>query len=116
MGYLFKILRSGDLRPAGYVDVPFLGAKVGEFTSWTLQRRGDTGPDAGLYDLRAAFSFVVAPLWNDTDFEKRIVLRMSPSKQFRLELAPNAVTVRQGESLLIERVLIHDFQGAAAHS
>jgi hypothetical protein len=26
------------------------------------------------------------------------------------------VTVRQGESLLIERVLIHDFQGAAAHS
>ena len=117
MGYLFKILRSGDMKPAGYVDVPFLGAKVGEFSSWTLQRRGDNGPDAGLYDLRAVFTFVAAPLWDDPDYEKRIVVRLTPRKQFRLELAPDAVTVRQGQSLLIERVTIHDdSQGSASHS
>ena len=107
MAYLFKMMKSGVYRPAGVVDVPFLGAKVGEFANWTLTRRGDEGRDADLYDLRAAFSFVVEALWEDPDYEKRIVISLNPRKHFRLEQAQGYATVRQGKSLVIEGVTIH---------
>ena len=108
MGYLFKTIRSGTYRPAGIIDIPFLGAKVGELNQWTLQRRGDTGPDAGLYDLHAVLSFVSTALWEDADYEKRVVVSLNPSKQYRLEQAPGMRTVLEGRSLLIEGVTIHD--------
>lgn len=107
MGYLFKIIRSGTYKPAGIVDIPFLGAKVGEFSSWTLQRRGDSGPDSGLYDFHAVFSFVSEALWNDGDYEKRILVNLNPVKQYRLEQAPGMRTVHSGKSLLVEGVTIH---------
>lgn len=107
MGYLFKVLRSGVFQPAGVVEIPYLGAKVGQLASWTLQRRGDIGPDAGLYDLRAAFSFVSEALWDDPEYQKRIVLNLSPRKQYRLEQAQGYATVRTGKSLLMEGVTIH---------
>lgn len=105
--YLFKLIRSGTFKPAGIVDIPFLGAKVGELQSWTLTRRGDEGPDAGLYNLHAVFSFVVDALWDDAEYTKRIVLSISPSRQYRLEQALGFATVREGKSLLIEGVTIH---------
>lgn len=108
MGYLFKTIRSGVYRPAGTVEIPFLGAKVGELSNWTLQRRGDQGRDADLYDLHAVFSFVSDALWNDDEYGKVILLNISPSKQYRVDLDPEARTVREGRTLLIEKVTIHD--------
>jgi len=106
MGYLFKLIRSGTYRPAGIVDIPFLGAKVGEFTSWTLTRRGDTGQDAALYDLHASFSFLSKALWDDDEYEKRILVNLNPFKQYRLEQVPGMRTVLQDKSLLIEGVTL----------
>jgi hypothetical protein len=107
MGYLFKTIRSGVFRPAGIVDIPFLGAKVGEFTNWTLQRRGDESPESGLYDLHAVFSFVSDALWEDPEYVKRIVINISPTKQYRLEQVPGMRTVLTGRSLLIEGVTLN---------
>jgi hypothetical protein len=107
MGYLFKVIRSGIHKPAGVVDIPYLGAKVGELTNWTLTRRGDTGQDAALYDLHASFSFISMALWEDPDFEKRIIVNLSPYKQYRLEQVSGMATVLQDKSLLMEGVTIH---------
>lgn len=109
MAYLFKIIRSApNARPAGLVEIPFLGAKVGELASWTLQRRGDEGPDAGLYDLHAVFSFVSEALWHDEDYPKDIVLNLSPSKQYRVQQESGMRTVLTDRSLLMEGVTIHN--------
>lgn len=108
MGYLYKVIRSGLYKPAGIIDIPFLGAKVGELAQWTLQRRGDHGRDAGLYDLHASLSFLSDALWDDPEYQKRIILNLSPSKQLRLEQADGFTTKREGRSLLIEGVQIHD--------
>jgi len=108
MGYLFKIIRSGIYKPAGVVEIPFLGAKVGEFSSWTLQRRGDQGRDAGLYDLHAVFSFVSEALWSDDEYEKAILLNLNPTKQYRVQREPDMRMVLSDRSLLIEGVTIHN--------
>jgi hypothetical protein len=111
MGYLFKTIRSGTVsldRPAGVVEIKFLGAKVGVLENWTLQRRGDNDPEAGLYDLHAVFSFVSLPLWEDADYEKQITLNLNPVKQYRVQLEPDCRTVLTGRNLLIERVTIHN--------
>ena len=107
MGYLFKTIRSGLFRPAGIVQIPFLGAKVGEFSSWTLQRRGDSGADALLYDLHAVFSFVSTALWDDDEYEKEILINLNPHKQFRLRQTPGMRTVLSGKSLLMEGMTLH---------
>lgn len=106
MGYLFKTIRSGLYKPAGTVEIPFLGAKVGELTSWTLQRRGDQGPDASLYDLHAVFSFLSDALWEDPDYEKVFVLNLNPHKRYKLAQAEGFRTVREGRSLIMEGVTI----------
>lgn len=106
--YLFKVIRSGVYKPAGIVEIPFLGAKVGEFASWTLQRRGDEGRDAGLYDLHAVFSFVSQALWEDEDYQKHILLNLTPSKQYRVQQESDMRTVLSDKALLIEGVTIHD--------
>jgi hypothetical protein len=108
MGYLFKVIRSGIFKPAGIVEIPFLGAKVGEFDSWTLQRRGDQGREAGLYDLHAVFSFVSEALWNDDEYQKQILVNLNPHKQYRVLQEPDMRTVLSGRNLLIEGVTIHD--------
>jgi len=107
MGYLFKQIKSGTYRPAGMIDIPFLGAKVGEIKTWTLQRRGDEGPDAGLYDLHAVLSFMSEALWNDDEYTKRVVVNISPFRQYRLEQIPGMRTVLTGRSLLIEGVTLN---------
>jgi hypothetical protein len=109
MGYLFKVIRSApNAKPAGIVEIPFLGAKVGVISSWVLQRRGDEGPEAGLYDLRAVFSFVAEALWNDDEYAKQIVLTLSPGKQFRVQQESGMRTVLTDRNLLMEGVTIHN--------
>jgi hypothetical protein len=109
--YLFKSIKSGDYKPAGVVEVPFLGAKVGDLSAWSLVRRGDEDPDASLYDLRATFAFVSEALWDDPEFDKVIVLNLNPKKQYRLQQAEGFPMVRDGRSLLIEGVTIHAIDG-----
>lgn len=112
MAYLFKVIKSGqEMNPAGTVDVPFLGGKVGDLSSWTLTRRGDEGPDADLYDLRAVFSYVSEALWDDPEYEKRIILRLNKDKQYGLQQAEGFRTVRSGRNLLMEGVTIHATDG-----
>lgn len=114
MGYLFRIIRSGPMHPAGVVDVEFLGAKVGELDNWTLTRRGDIGPDAGLYDLRAVFSFVVDALWNDTEYAKRIVLYITntpPKRRLIVHQQPGFPTTLVTRNLLMEGVTITEERG-----
>lgn len=107
MAYLFKSIRSGNSKPAGVVDIEFLGGKVGDLASWTLTRRGDEGADAALYDLRAVFAYVAEALWDDPEYEKRVILTLNPQKQYRLQQAEGFRTVRDGRSLLMEGVTIH---------
>lgn len=108
MGYLFKqITSTKEVQPSGVVDIAFLGAKVGVISQWTLNRRTD---DEGLYDLRATFEFITEALWNDSDYEKRIVLRLSPHKQYRLQQAEGYRTERVGRTLLMEGVTIHAYE------
>jgi hypothetical protein len=108
MGYLFKIIRSSESKgPAGVVEVPYLGAKVGELANWTLTRRGDEEPESSLYNLRATFTFVTEALWDDSDYPKEITLNLNPKKQYRLQQAEGFSTVRSGRSLLMEGVTIH---------
>ena len=111
MGYLFKIIRSGVYRPAGTVEIPFLGAKVAEIDKWTLQRRGDEGPDSGLYDLHAVFSFVSEALWNDEDYQKVILLNLSPHKQFKVRHDSGMRTDLTERNLTMEGVTIHGTDG-----
>ena len=107
MGYLFHTMSAGtNVKPAGIVDIPFLGAKVGEFATWTLKRRGDTGQEAALYDLRASFSFVSKALWDDEEYPKRVLVNLSRTVQYRLDQVPGMRTDLQGKSLLIEGVTL----------
>ena len=107
MAYLFKVIRSGITSPAGVVDIEFLGGKVGDLSSWTLTRRGDDGPEADLYDLRATFAYISEALWDDPEYDKRITLSLNKQKQYRLHQAEGFPTVRNGRSLLMEGVTIH---------
>lgn len=111
MGYLFKQIKSGVFRPAGIVEIPFLGAKVGELEKWVLQRRGDEDPEAGLYDLHAVFSFVSEALWNDEDYQKVVLLNLSPTKQFRVQHDSGMGTDLTEKTLLMQGVTIHGTNG-----
>jgi hypothetical protein len=60
--------KKGEIRIAG------LDALIGTMADWSLKRRGDDGPKEGLYDLRAAFSYLNEHLIADSDYEKQIIL------------------------------------------
>ena len=47
-------------------------------------------------------------LWNDEEYRKEVLLNLSPSKQYRLEQAPDMRTVLSDRSLLMEGVTIHN--------
>lgn len=111
MGYLFKRV-SGH---GGDVKIPFLGAHVGTITEWTLTRRGDGGPDAALYDLRAAFSFLSETLFNDEEYRdyRRITIRLGKTKHYRIEQAEGFKTTLAGKSLVMEGVRLWEVEREA---
>ena len=98
----------------GKVEIPDLGAVIAETASWRLVRRGDAeanskDPEAELYDLRADLKFVNEALFNDPDYEKRIVLvagRGQASQSYRIDPVegPGQRTMLSGRSLVMERV------------
>ena len=110
MRYVFGELRSAPnqtpSRPPGWMEIEHLGAKVGDFSSWSLRRRGEEGEDATLYDLRATFRSISRALFDDPEYAKwrRVVVVISATKQYGLEQAVGMRTVLNGTNLLMEGV------------
>jgi hypothetical protein len=90
----------------GRIEVPFLGALIGNINSWTLTRRADRGPDSELFDLHAALSFVNEAMFHDPDYEKVVFVRGGKGQEYRLEQVSGQRTVLQGRSLIMERVTL----------
>lgn len=92
-------------RLRGSIDIPRLGAPVAEIVSATLSRRSKEGPESDLYDLHATLSGVNAALFNDPEYEKRVIVRLG--KQAWLlepQEGPGQRTALAGRSLIMERV------------
>lgn len=110
MRYVFGELRSAPVqtpsRPPGWMEIEHLGAKVGDFSSWKLTRRGEEGIDASLYDLRAIFKSVSRALFDDPEYAdwRTVTVVISAHKQYRLEQVVGMRTVLNGTSLLMEGV------------
>jgi hypothetical protein len=97
---IFKTLRGTE----GKVTVPHLGALVGTFTSWNLERRGDEGEDAELYNLHGVLSFVNKALFEDDSYEKSVEVRLSKNLSIRLRSAEGTKTALNGRALVMEGV------------
>lgn len=71
----------------GSIRIPSLGTVIGQFASWKLKRRGDGGPNEGLYDLHAALSYVNPHLFNHPEYADRreIRLRLNRQTEFRVD-------------------------------
>lgn len=85
------------------MEIESLGALIGQIDRWSLARRGDDGPSAGLYDLHAVLSYVNPHLWDDIDYEKSIVLRIG-KELFRLEQDPEFKPELNGKGLEMQGV------------
>ena len=96
----------------GRVTIPALGAHIGTMNQWDLRRRGgDDDPKAGLYDLRAVFSYINPHLFHDADYEKRVVIEMgrgSQRKQLRVHMIDAEETVLRDRTLLMKGVTISE--------
>ena len=91
----------------GTIRIEALGALIGTMGRWTLTRRGDDGPKAGLYDLRAVFSYVNPHLWDDADYEKTVVIKLG-KQQFRLVQEPGSTARLEGLGLLMDACSVLD--------
>ena len=95
----------------GKVEIPDLGAVIGETSTWRLMRRGDTDnnprdPEADYYNLSADLRFVNDALFNDPDYEKRVTVQAGKGQSYVLEPVPGPGqrTVLNGRNLVMERV------------
>lgn len=89
----------------GRMTIPHLGAVIGTMDGWTLTRRGESGPDAALYDLRASFSrFFNQTLYGDPDYEKRVEVVLQRGKVFEVRQEPGHRTSFLGTELRMEGV------------
>lgn len=64
----------------GSIRIPALGALIGQTSSWTLKRRGDDSPQVGLYDFRAALSYVNPTLFNHPEYSAKREIRVKLGK------------------------------------
>lgn len=96
----------------GRITIPDLGfAPVGVMDGWTLKRRGESGPDAALYDFRASFSRLLnKPLFDDPDYEKRVEVVLQRGKSFRVVQEPGHRTSWSGTELQMEGVRLEPIE------
>ena len=101
----------------GFIEIPMLGTRIGEIGPWTLTRRGEAhlnpqDPEAAEFDLTATLTLVPnEALWNDPDYEKRVVISMRRGKRtwtVQPVEGPGQRTALNGRSLIMERVITHD--------
>jgi hypothetical protein len=90
----------------GRIEVPFLGALIGDISNWTLTRRADRGSDSEYYDLHAVLSFVNPAMFNDPDYDKSVIIRGGKGQTYRVDQVPGQQTVLQGRVLTMERVAL----------
>ncbi len=94
----------------GRVEIPDLGALIGNMSSWTLTRRGSSensrDPEAEFFDFHAVLTFVNEALFGDPDYEKRVVIQAGKGMSYLLEPVdgPGQRTALTGRNLSIERI------------
>lgn len=96
---LFQKLQGAE----GRVEIESLGALIGTIGRWSLSRRGDDGPGAGLYDLHAVLSYVNPHLWDDEDYTKSVLIKMG-KELFRVEQSDGFQMVLNGTILEMQGV------------
>jgi hypothetical protein len=69
----------------GGVTLPLLGAKIGDFSTWSLRRREEAGPLNGTFSLSASFSYFNPILWGMSELTREIRVSLG-KKQYRLDL------------------------------
>lgn len=91
----------------GSIRIPALGTVIGQVEpngSWTLKRRGDDGPNEGLFDLRAVLSYINPHLFNHPEYVDRREIRVRLGKQeYRLDGGDAKL---EGKVLTIEGVTL----------
>jgi len=90
----------------GTATIKGLGTLVGEIATWTITRRGEEGPSAGLFDLRAVFSFLVPSLLLDPDYneDRALLLAVARGRNIIVRLDDPARINLQGRVLFMEGV------------
>jgi len=91
------------------VTIPSLSAVVARIEppegEWSLRRDEAKQGEAPRWLFHAVFSYVNPLLFNDDRFTKRFTVRISRTKQYRLEF-PEGQMVLQGRSLLSKGVTL----------
>ena len=64
----------------GTIRIPALGALIGQMSSWTLKRREDDSPQVGLYDLRAALSYINPTLFEHPEYSAKREIKVKLGK------------------------------------
>lgn len=103
MGAIYRRLEGRN----GRAEIPRLGLRVASFSSWTLTRQSDAGPEADFYDLHAICAMVLPALFNDPEYgpEVEVVVQLGKGQSYRLDLVgPGQRMVLQGKSLIMNRV------------
>jgi hypothetical protein len=90
----------------GSIRIPALGALIGQMASWTLKRRGDDGPKEGLFDLRAALSYVNPHLFNHPEYALKREIRVRINKQLEFRIEGGDKITLDGNSLTMEGVTL----------
>lgn len=94
----------------GRIEIPDLGAVIGETATWVLTRRGNDengrDPEASYYDFHADLKFVNEALFKDSDYEKRVVIHAGKGQSYEIVpvIGPGQRTVLTGRSLVMERI------------
>lgn len=94
----------------GRIEIPDLGAVIGEMTHWELRRRGNPensrDPEADYFDLHADLRFVNEALFDDPDYERRVIIQGGRGQTYLVEVVPGPGqrTALTGRSLKMERI------------
>lgn len=106
-GYTLKSLRGVE----GQITIPAIGAIIGTFQKWSLQRREDGPSRTSGYRLTAFLSYVNPMLFNEPSLTKQITIAIrdrerTVNKQYRLEPMPDVEMELDGMSLTVGEVQI----------
>ena len=91
----------------GRVTFPDIGALIGYFAAWRLERDGDT------FTLHATFAYINENLWSkhiagELQYERAIMLQMGRERRIALEQTDGAATTLEGHELTMEGITIQE--------
>lgn len=98
----------------GRIDVPFLGTRIGEVTHWLATRRSENGPESAFYNLHISLKWMNEALFNDTEYVKKVVLRIGKGGveyEVKPVEGPGQRTALSGASLVMDRVRLDKVSG-----